>query len=658
MDEMDKQIFAPLPKSKETEFDESMPKLSKIFDNLQKTFVRSYAQHNFLEAEANTFETLTKYINKIDDKRVKETSLDKALIEIILPELNICSFYFKGNIFYVINGIYGYPSGYWIFSDMDIQFFCQLKNHTLLTRFSQPNDAELFSILYWHRNKIKNAISTCLPLCPTHSHQVDALRLLAPAFINYYWAKLSHNINPIITTRKQIDFDQARSASFDLLKVNTHPETPAFDPYQYISTLTSDIKKTFHDNNHTRALQLLWGLSKGNLISLSKLHDMFANVYLGQEYTNAAMDAKVNTTIIRCKNIDTIYKFLTAIFNSTLAFSSLLTLQSYNNRTLIRPIHTEILVSDLEKHINSPSAIKAELLGTLVNISAHQGDDDLSILKNIASKKTVSLTGNGVFQNTKHEPYMHYIYITDQPVPPLSYDARMIELMGDIAGTEYLPTAQDAATIVLLSLFNFFYPTKDPQEYIDIIPPPKYNDYQDVIKEFIRIFFKDTTSSISQQSIASVKKENQGKALDDKLRLELARKLHITDLDYTINNDLKELYDIWKESDPDHIPDMNINKITIAIREIYDPLFYVKNSKAKSTLHPEAPPKNVRAAYGVSIDMKKVSAFKKRQESKHQESDMQEAFYSYYKDMIHNYCILQSEIFRPFVPFNQQKLKC
>ena len=58
MDEMDKQIFAPLPKSKETEFDESMPKLSEIFDNIQKTFVRSYAQHNFLEAEANTFETL------------------------------------------------------------------------------------------------------------------------------------------------------------------------------------------------------------------------------------------------------------------------------------------------------------------------------------------------------------------------------------------------------------------------------------------------------------------------------------------------------------------------------------------------------------------------------------------------------------------------
>ena len=98
---------------------------------------------------------------------------------------------------------------------------------------------------------------------------------------------------------------------------------------------------------------------------------------------------------------------------------------------------------------------------------------------------------------------------------------------------------------------------------------------------------------------------------------------------------------------------MDINKITIAIREIYDPLFYVKNSKAKSTLHPEAPQKNVRATYGVSIDMEKVSAFKKPQESKYQESDMQEAFYSYYKDMIHNYCMLQPEIFRPFVPFNQ-----
>ena len=230
--------------------------------------------------------------------------------------------------------------------------------------------------------------------------------------------------------------------------------------------------------------------------------------------------------------------------------------------------------------------------------------------------------------------------------------------MGDIAGTEYLPTAQDAATIVLLSLFNFFYPTKAPQEYIDIAPPPTYNDDQNVIKEFIRVFFKDTTSSISPQSIASVKKESRGKALDDKLRLELARKLHITDLDYTINNDLKELYDIWKESDPDHTPDMDIKKITAAIKEIYDPLFYVKNSKAQSTLHPEKSTANVKVFYGLSIDMEKVSLFKKPRETKHQESDMQEAFYSYYKDMIHNYCIFQSEIFRPFVPFNQQKLKC
>ena len=247
---------------------------------------------------------------------------------------------------------------------------------------------------------------------------------------------------------------------------------------------------------------------------------------------------------------------------------------------------------------------------------------------------------------------MHYIYITDQPVPPLSCDVRMIDLMGDVAGTEYLPTSQDAAIIVLLSLFNFFYPTKDPQKYIDITHPPTYNDYQDVIKEFIRVFFKDTTSSISPQSITSVKKENQGKALDDKLRLELARKLHITDLDYTINNDLKELYGIWKESDPDHIPDMDIKRITTAIKEIYDPLFYVKNNKAQSTLHPEDSAANVKAFYGLSVDMEKVSVFKKPQESKHQESDMQKAFHSYYKDMIHNYCILQPEICRTFSPFH------
>lgn len=42
MDDMDKNIFAPLPKSKETAFRASMPKLSNIFNNLQESFTRSY----------------------------------------------------------------------------------------------------------------------------------------------------------------------------------------------------------------------------------------------------------------------------------------------------------------------------------------------------------------------------------------------------------------------------------------------------------------------------------------------------------------------------------------------------------------------------------------------------------------------------------------
>ena len=507
--------------------------------------------------------------------------------------------------------------------------------------------------MYWHHNKINNIAVYYPPVPPTRAYQIDALRLLPSKFINFYWQHLCHNVSSEIMTRTEMNFNQAQCASFYALKPTAHAELPGWSPLQYIFSLTNNMKDVFLKNKHISTLRLLWYLSNGNLISLERLHDMLANIYWGQEYINAATSSRINVTIIRCKDMPIIRNFLTKIFDSTFLFP--IDTEECRNEEDTRSgrlIYSEIPIAVLYDKLDSCDTIIAEHQGVLVNISRREGNDDLEILKKVSTKKEIRCKADRIFKDTKHEPYMHYIYITDQPVPPLSYDVRMIELMGDVAGTEYLPTAQDAATIVLLSLFNFFYPTKAPQEYIDIAPPHTYNDNQDVIKEFIRVFFKDTTSTIAQTSIDSVKKRHEGNALNDKLRLALARELRITDLDYTINNDLKELYGIWKESDPDHIPDMDIKRITTAIKEIYDPLFYVKNNKAQSTLHPEDSAANVKAFYGLSVDMEKVSMFKKPQESKHQESDMQKAFHSYYKDMIHNYCILQPEICRTFSPFH------
>ena len=412
--------------------------------------------------------------------------------------------------------------------------------------------------------------------------------------------------------------------------------------------LIRNVGNVLSAKEYTPTLQLLWNLSNTNINALNSLHDMFATIYLGQEYTNTATATRINVSIIRCKNIPAINNLLKSIFDSTFDFSNNKWISAANNHAAKRPIYSEISATALLDNINSTRLIAAEAQGVLVNISMRQGENDLEALKKVASAKTLSCTKDAIFKNTKHEPHLHYIYITDQPVPTLFYDARVIELMGDIVGTEYLPSTQDAATIVLLSLFNFFHPTKAPHEYIDATPSPSFKNDREVCETFIRLFFKDTTSTIPQESIASVKKKHLEKDLGqskyDQRRLDLARELRITELGYTINGDIEEVFTLWQRSDPDHIPEV---KITTIIKEIYDPLFYVKFNHAKSILHPEREELNVKVFYGLTLDMEKINALSQERKPAHQEEDLQKAFTNYYKDMIDNYFMLQSLILPP-----------
>lgn len=644
MDDMDKSIFAPLPKSKEAEFNASMPKLSNIFNNLQESFTRSYRRQISSQDELDTFNTVIAYINRINDARVRQFSLEQILICMILPGLNIYPCNFKENIFYQIQGITNYPSGYWIFSEDDIHQFYRLRSHNLATDLPQPTKADLLAILYWHHNKVHNVIAHYPIYLPPHSYQVDALRNLALSFVDSYWKQLRYNTG----FNTSADYNKTYSASRNLLKIVFHPEAPQFNPYKYMIDLIRNVGNVLYAKKYAPTLQLLWNLSNANIDVLNSLHDMFATIYLGQEYTNTATASRINVSIIRCKNMPAINNLLKSIFDSTFVFSNDKLISDANYHAAKRPIYSEIPATALLDNINSTQLIAAEVQGILVNISMRQGENDLEALKKVASAKTLSCAKDAIFKNTKHEPHLHYIYITDQPVPTLSYDARVIELMGDIVGTEYLPSTQDAATIVLLSLFNFFHPTKAPHEYIDVTPSPSFKDDREVCETFIRLFFKDTTSTIPQESIASVKKEDLekdlGQSKHDQRRLDLARKLRITELGYTINDDIEEVFTLWQRSDPDHIPKV---KITAIIKEIYDPLFYVKFNHAKSILHPEREEANVKVFYGLTLDMEKINALSQERKPAHQEEDLQNAFANYYKDMIDNYFMLQSLILPP-----------
>lgn len=644
MDDMDKNIFAPLPKSKETDFRASLPKLSNIFNNLQKSFTRSYHRQISSQDELDMFHTVMAYITRINDVRVRQFPLEQTLISMILPRLNIHPYNFKGNVFYQIQGITNYPSGYWVFSEDDVHQFYRLRSHKLATDLPQPTKADLLAILYWHHNKAHHAIAHYPIHLPPHSYQVDALRNLALSLVGSYWKQLGHNTG----FNTSPNYNETCNASLNLLKIVPHPEAPQFNPYKYMIDLIRNVGNVLSAKEYTPTLQLLWNLSNTNINALNSLHDMFATIYLGQEYTNTATATRINVSIIRCKNIPAINNLLKSIFDSTFDFSNNKWISAANNHAAKRPIYSEISATALLDNINSTRLIAAEAQGVLVNISMRQGENDLEALKKVASAKTLSCTKDAIFKNTKHEPHLHYIYITDQPVPTLFYDARVIELMGDIVGTEYLPSTQDAATIVLLSLFNFFHPTKAPHEYIDATPSPSFKNDREVCETFIRLFFKDTTSTIPQESIASVKKKHLEKDLGqskyDQRRLDLARELRITELGYTINGDIEEVFTLWQRSDPDHIPEV---KITTIIKEIYDPLFYVKFNHAKSILHPEREELNVKVFYGLTLDMEKINALSQERKPAHQEEDLQKAFTNYYKDMIDNYFMLQSLILPP-----------
>ena len=644
MDDMDKNIFAPLPKSKETDFRASLPKLSNIFNNLQKSFTRSYHRQISSQDELDMFHTVMAYITRINDVRVRQFPLEQTLISMILPRLNIHPYNFKGNVFYQIQGITNYPSGYWVFSEDDVHQFYRLRSHKLATDLPQPTKADLLAILYWHHNKAHHAIAHYPIHLPPHSYQVDALRNLALSLVGSYWKQLGHNTG----FNTSPNYNETCNASLNLLKIVPHPEAPQFNPYKYMIDLIRNVGNVLSAKEYTPTLQLLWNLSNTNINALNSLHDMFATIYLGQEYTNTATATRINVSIIRCKNIPAINNLLKSIFDSTFDFSNNKWISAANNHAAKRPIYSEISATALLDNINSTRLIAAEAQGVLVNISMRQGENDLEALKKVASAKTLSCTKDAIFKNTKHEPHLHYIYITDQPVPTLFYDARVIELMGDIVGTEYLPSTQDAATIVLLSLFNFFHPTKAPHEYIDATPSPSFKNDREVCETFIRLFFKDTTSTIPQESIASVKKKHLEKDLGqskyDQRRLDLARELRITELGYTINGDIEEVFTLWQRSDPDHIPEV---KITTIIKEIYDPLFYVKFNHAKSILPPEREELNVKVFYGLTLDMEKINALSQERKPAHQEEDLQKAFTNYYKDMIDNYFMLQSLILPP-----------
>ena len=614
-------------------------KISNIFSKLQDTYTRQYKHQALIQRESKTFKLIEGYIQRTTMGVYQHQSLDFTLTNIIFPKLNISYYIFKGNVFYEVRPNGQLSNAYYLFSEQNIRNFYQSFPDLFSSTFPNPSQEEFLAIIYWHQNKIVNVESLCLPSLPRYSFQIPLLRTLASAFTVSYGATLSRESLVHFSDRPIWNLEQVARASFELL----HLPFQAFMQSQYAVTLLDSLKKHIAGGSHRNTIRLLGHLSKGNLSSLSAFHDMIATIYLGHAYTDAVTTSKNSVSLIYCKNIRLIFTLIQQIFKSKLTSSTDMKLLLANNVQNDRSIYSEQALDKLYDELSVPNLLISELNGCLVNLSIKSSNRDIDILKELAHKKILRRKDDHTFKQTKYRSDMHYIYITDELPPTLPHNITVIELLGDLP-KDHLFNEEDSSFIILLSLFNFFYPANDS---IGAPAPVRYASDIDAVKKFISLFFADSTSEISSNRLNDAKREYPDKDLSksefDTVRIKKGKELGISDMEYTTSQDIEEAYRLWRSSDPDHIPNVKVIEI---MRQTYDVLFYLKNNHATSRLHPEAGEKNVKCFFGLALDKERLTgaiASDAETSTANCQNEL-EASTLYYKNMIHTFQELQPKI--------------
>ena len=171
--------------------------------------------------------------------------------------------------------------------------------------------------------------------------------------------------------------------------------------------------------------------------------------------------------------------------------------------------------------------------------------------------------------------------------------------------------------------------------------PIRYADDKAAVKDFKTFLFDDSTYAIPSERLDEIKQQYHDKDLSkseyDTERIRIGKSIGIWDLGYTTSQDIEEAYNIWRSSDPDHIPEVKVIEI---MRQFYSPLFYLKNNHAKSRLHPEEKEKNVKCFFGLALDPKSLFALanaRKKAIAKGQDELTEESCIRYYERMIRNF---------------------
>ena len=672
MDEIDKRIiFKPLPDSKDAKLKKTIPQLANIVDKLDESYTRSYSTHVYTQKEKRLRQRVIDYIN--GTLIPKNQTVEWALIRNILPQLSITPFHFEGNIFYVIYGLdKNQKIPHPIFSEADIHSF--FKNYSFSTRLPRPNEKQLAAILFWHHNKIDNVAAYCEETLPLYSYQLQALRTLPYAFTWYYKAEQQRSNSPRHTSHVQIDFSKEYQTLYKLLKA-PNPLLPyGFTPYKYAANLLSNLTTTFNGEiyklgrahalrsekgksnirDHRHTLSILWALSNGNLSALSALHNMFATIYLGQQYVQEMVDSRKNISVLLCKDVNSVAEFIKLILDSSFMFSSRPTpIDAPSPFNQKNSIYTEYAVSDLCRKEKASKLLNDEVAGHIVNISIQKGKEDIEQLKKFALQKTLKHENDAIFKECSHCPCLHYIYITED-APMESPDMEVIELMGDIADKSYELLNLDAAVIVLLSLFNFFTPTAMPKNE-NPLSGYLFKGEEAIVQKFIEDLFDDTTSKFTAEELEKAIKnwqiENENAdnfnsdishSANDESRKKVAEKIGISKLPYTIRDEIISVFAQWRQSLPVSIPNIDIIDV---LKKLYSPLFYVKFKPAKCRITPDAPERNVKVFHGLALNVDKLHALAMTAEIPvHDDQQRQEEFFRYYDEMIQNFQKLQPQI--------------
>lgn len=665
MSVIDRSVFDPLPDNKETEFRKSMPQLSKMVDNIDEA-PRPYVSHMFSKREEAQLHLIYNYFhrNNID----LPPSIDVFLANEIIPQLSIIPFLFEGNMFYMIQTKEIIP--YLIFSEADIRPF--FRNYSFKTCLPHPNEQELTAILSWHHNNISNIKKYYNKMSPMFPHQVQALRTFPYAFFEYYKTEEQR----ILSILEPIDFSKGDQKLYRWLRApNEHLQSRSIAT-KYATYLLSDLKEAFigdlygvmyyeprtfkreriNPRGHHYTLRILWTLSNGVLPAIDALHNMFAQIYLGQTYVKETMGTQKNVTILLCKDARLMGKLIKTIFTSSFDFSKTCRDFEWINQLYGTPVYTEYEISHLCTTVKASTLLREEACGVLVNVSIQKDKSDLDQLKMFSLKKTLQYENDTIFKDISHHPSKHYIHIMEEPPMDIAPNMQLIELMGDITGKECSLSNLDAAVIVLLSIFNFFTPTPLPKQEETPSSHP-FATEEEIVRGFIEDLFDDTTSKFTaeqlEEAIEKWMDENNttenfdsdiSKSKNDDDRKKIADNIGISLHPYTITGDIETAFKAWGKSVPFSTGAINIID---SLKKLYHPLFYIKYHKAKSRINPDAPEKNVKVFYGLALKAEKLYSFPPQEEvSLPSIQERENSFSHYYETMIQNFLNFQPQIYK------------